>query len=96
MTQQWFTGWRHGQFLWRETGWHVISNGPNVAGDTVIPKRGKSLAMKIYHRFHFASSLKRMSVIAGHSPPGSVDTEYVATVKGAPETLRPMVTMATT
>ena len=60
----------------------------------MIPKRGKSQAMKIYHRFHFASSLKRMSVIAGHTPTGSSDTEYIATVKGAPETLTPMVTMA--
>ncbi|KAI0232432.1 Manganese-transporting ATPase 13A1 [Lamellibrachia satsuma] len=59
-------------------------------GDTVIPKRGKSQAMKICHRFHFASSLKRMSVIAGHTATGSVDTEYIAAVKGAPETLRPM------
>ena len=32
-----------------------------------------------------------MSVIAGHTAPGSVETEYIATVKGAPETLKPMV-----
>jgi hypothetical protein len=32
-----------------------------------------------------------MSVIAGYTPPGSVDTDYIAAVKGAPETLKPMV-----
>lgn len=30
-------------------------------------------------------------MIAGHTAPGSVETEYIATVKGAPETLKPMV-----
>ena len=47
--------------------------------------------LKIFHRFHFASALKRMSVITGHTPPGAMDTEYIATVKGAPETLQKMV-----
>ncbi len=32
-----------------------------------------------------------MSVIAGHTTPGSMETDYLATVKGAPETLKPMV-----
>lgn len=32
-----------------------------------------------------------MSVIAGHTPPGSSDVVYMASVKGAPETLKPMV-----
>lgn len=60
-------------------------------GEAVIPKRGKAPAMKIFQRFHFSSALKRMSVIAGYSPPGSSDTIYIATVKGAPETLKEMV-----
>ena len=47
--------------------------------------------MKIFHRFHFSSALKRMSVIAGHTPQGSVDVHYIAAVKGAPETIRNMV-----
>ena len=50
-------------------------------GDAVIPKRGKFAAMKIFHRFHFSSALKRMSVIAGYSNPGSSETIYIACVK---------------
>lgn len=58
--------------------------------DAVIPKRGKSPGLKIFHRHHFSSSLKRMSVIAGYNPMGSTETVYFASVKGAPETLRKM------
>ena len=32
-----------------------------------------------------------MSVIVGHTPAGSTETHYMATVKGAPETLKDMV-----
>jgi manganese-transporting P-type ATPase len=46
--------------------------------------------LKIYHRFHFSSALQRMSVIVGHTPQGSVETEYMACVKGSPEALKPM------
>ena len=60
-------------------------------GDAVVPRKGKTHGLKIFQRYHFASALKRMSVIAGHTPPGSVDTDYIASVKGAPETLRSMV-----
>ncbi len=56
-----------------------------------MPKKARSHGLKIFQRYHFASALKRMSVIAGHTPPGSVETEYIASVKGAPETLRSMV-----
>lgn len=59
-------------------------------GEAVIPKRGKFPAMKIIQRFHFSSALKRMSVIAGYSNPGSSETLYLACVKGAPETLKEM------
>lgn len=59
-------------------------------GDAVIPKRGKAPGMKIFQRHHFSSALKRMSVVAGYTLPGTTDTTYVATVKGAPETLKPM------
>ncbi|XP_049787588.1 endoplasmic reticulum transmembrane helix translocase [Schistocerca cancellata] len=59
-------------------------------GDAVIPKKGKAPGMKIFYRHHFSSALKRMSVIAGYTLSGSTDTTYVATVKGAPETLKSM------
>lgn len=62
-----------------------------LIGDAVIPRRGKQPGMKIFHRHHFSSSLKRMSVVAGYTLPGTADTTYVATVKGAPETIKEMV-----
>ncbi|XP_054281923.1 endoplasmic reticulum transmembrane helix translocase [Macrosteles quadrilineatus] len=60
-------------------------------GDAVIPKRGKAPGMKIFHRHHFSSTLKRMSVVAGYTLPGTTDTTYMATIKGAPETIKPML-----
>ena len=58
----------------------------------MVPRRVKSMhGLKIYHRYHFSSALKRMSVVAGHTQTGSVDVDYIATVKGAPEVLRSMV-----
>ncbi|CAL1274747.1 unnamed protein product [Larinioides sclopetarius] len=59
-------------------------------GDAVVPRKGKMSGLKIFHRFHFSSSLKRMSVIAGYNPQGSSDTSYIAAVKGAPEILKTM------
>lgn len=59
-------------------------------GDAVIPKKGKSPGLKIFHRFHFSSALKRMSVIVGYIPSGTTETVYNVTVKGAPETLKHM------
>lgn len=59
-------------------------------GDAVIPKKGKSPGLKIFHRFHFSSALKRMSVIIGYIPAGSTESIYNVTVKGAPETLKEM------
>jgi cation-transporting ATPase 13A1 len=60
-------------------------------GDTVIPKRGKFKALKIYQRYHFSSSLKRMSVLAGYLQSYTGETHYIATVKGAPETVMKML-----
>jgi len=60
-------------------------------GDTVVPRKGKGHGLKIFQRFHFSSALKRMSVIAGYTPPGSADVDYIVTVKGAPEVLKDMV-----
>ncbi|XP_071487293.1 endoplasmic reticulum transmembrane helix translocase-like [Diadema antillarum] len=59
-------------------------------GDVVIPQRFRSQPLKIVTRYHFSSALKRMAVIASLQEPGSVDCTYLATVKGAPETLRSM------
>ncbi|CAG2058673.1 unnamed protein product, partial [Timema podura] len=59
-------------------------------GDAVIPRKGKVPGMKIFYRHHFSSALKRMSVIAGYTLPGTTDTNYITTVKGAPETLKSM------
>lgn len=59
--------------------------------DSVIPKRGKFKALKIHQRFHFSSSLKRMSVLASYAVPYSNDVCYVGTVKGAPETVMKML-----
>lgn len=47
--------------------------------------------MRIVHRHHFSSALKRMSAIVSLQNPGSSTNEYIVTVKGAPETLRSMV-----
>jgi cation-transporting ATPase 13A1 len=63
----------------------------SILGETVIPQRRKTHGLKIFHRYHFSSALKRMSVIAGHTPVGSTETEYMCAVKGAPETLKSMV-----
>jgi len=65
-------------------------------GDSVVPRKGKGHGLKIFQRFHFSSALKRMSVIAGYTPPGSTDVDYIVTVKGAPEVLKNMVSVLST
>ncbi|KXJ78797.1 hypothetical protein RP20_CCG003545 [Aedes albopictus] len=60
-------------------------------GDSVVPKRGKFKPLRIYQRFHFSSSLKRMSVLAGHLVPFSNETCYIGAVKGAPEVVMKML-----
>lgn len=59
--------------------------------DSVGPKRGRFKPLKIYHRFHFSSSLKRMSVVAGYVMPYTGETCYIGCVKGAPETIMQML-----
>ncbi|CAG0878478.1 unnamed protein product [Darwinula stevensoni] len=60
-------------------------------GEAVLPRKSRNMpGVKIYQRFHFSSALKRMSVLAGYTPPMSADISYIAAVKGAPETLKPM------
>jgi manganese-transporting P-type ATPase len=60
-------------------------------GDAIIPKKGKFKALKIYQRFHFSSTLKRMSVLAGYLQSYTGETNYIASVKGAPETVMKML-----
>ena len=57
----------------------------------MIPKKGQSPVLKIVQRHHFSSALKRMSVVAGYTMPGSSEINYMTTVKGAPEIIKNMV-----
>ena len=66
------------------------------SGDIVMPNKGRRVSMRIVHRHHFSSALKRMSAIVSLQNPGSSSSEYIVTVKGAPETLRPMVRVGMT
>ncbi|XP_011498856.1 PREDICTED: manganese-transporting ATPase 13A1 [Ceratosolen solmsi marchali] len=59
-------------------------------GEAVIPIKGKSPGLKIFQRHHFSSSLKRMSVVAGYTSGGSLESKFIITAKGAPETLKSM------
>ena len=68
----------------------VIAKKPKSTSTSTGASRS-SIGWKIYQRFHFSSALKRMSVIAGHSKPGVIETNYIATCKGAPEVLKKMV-----
>ncbi|XP_057202665.1 manganese-transporting ATPase 13A1 isoform X2 [Triplophysa rosa] len=58
--------------------------------EKVFPRSIKTPGLKIHQRFHFASSLKRMSVLASYERLGSTELCYISSVKGAPETLRNM------
>lgn len=62
--------------------------------EKVFPRSIKTQGLKIHQRFHFASALKRMSVLASYEKLGSTDLCYIAAVKGAPETLHSMVSQA--
>lgn len=57
----------------------------------MIPNKGRRVTMRIMHRFHFSSALKRMSAVVSLQTQGSTTSDYFAAVKGAPETLRSMV-----
>uniref|UniRef100_A0A8C6Z203 Endoplasmic reticulum transmembrane helix translocase n=1 Tax=Nothoprocta perdicaria TaxID=30464 RepID=A0A8C6Z203_NOTPE len=58
--------------------------------EKVFPRSIRTQGLKIHQRFHFASALKRMSVLASYEKIGSTDLCYIAAVKGAPETLCPI------
>lgn len=57
----------------------------------VSPKKGRCQPLKIHQRFHFNSTLKRMSVIASYKMDMSNDNIYVCTAKGAPEFMRSLM-----
>lgn len=61
--------------------------------DVIVPRKSSNSTglrgVKIFHRFHFSSALKRMSVVAGYAD--GLQTEYFAAVKGAPEIMKTMV-----
>ncbi|CAJ0587647.1 unnamed protein product, partial [Mesorhabditis spiculigera] len=59
-------------------------------GDAVVPRKAKLPGLRIQHRYHFSSALKRMTVIAGYQKPGTTESTQIVCVKGAPETLREM------
>ncbi|XP_065647295.1 endoplasmic reticulum transmembrane helix translocase isoform X2 [Hydra vulgaris] len=59
-------------------------------GDLCMSRKGLRQSLKIDHRFHFTSNLKRMSVIASVHSADSSATNYIVAVKGAPETLHGM------
>uniref|UniRef100_A0A336KH29 CSON007847 protein n=1 Tax=Culicoides sonorensis TaxID=179676 RepID=A0A336KH29_CULSO len=59
--------------------------------DSVVPKRGKFKPLRIHQRFHFSSALKRMSVLAAYTAPYTNETNFIGTVKGAPEILMKML-----
>ena len=61
-------------------------------GDVCMAKKGMRQSVKLLHRHHFTSALRRMSVIASIHSADSTTTNYIAAVKGAPETLRKMFT----
>ncbi|XP_076238087.1 endoplasmic reticulum transmembrane helix translocase [Calliopsis andreniformis] len=59
--------------------------------DSMIPRKGQSPVLRIVQRHHFSSALKRMSVVAGYTMPGSSEINYITTVKGAPEIIKNML-----
>jgi len=64
--------------------WNFTKSG------VVAPKKGRSSPLRIHQRFHFNSTLKRMSVIASYKLDMSNDNIYICTAKGAPEFMRPL------
>ena len=62
-----------------------------LLGDVCLPKKGQRQSLKILHRFHFTSALRRMSVIVSMQTSESSNQTVLVACKGAPETLKGMV-----
>ncbi|XP_017888488.1 manganese-transporting ATPase 13A1 [Ceratina calcarata] len=65
--------------------WNLTKN------ESMIPKKGQSPVLRIVQRHQFSSALKRMSVVASYTTPGSSEIHYMTTVKGAPEVIKDML-----
>jgi len=59
-------------------------------GDVCMARKGMRQSVKILHRYHFTSQLKRMSVISSIHSSDTSAANHIVAVKGAPETLRKM------
>lgn len=57
----------------------------------VTPKRGRCQPLRIHQRFHFNSTVKRMSVICSYKIDLSNENIYICTAKGAPEFMKPLM-----
>ena len=62
-------------------------------GDVCLPKKGPRQSLKILHRFHFTSALRRMSVIVSMQTSDASNSTTLVACKGAPETLKGMVSL---
>uniref|UniRef100_A0A0N5CIA8 Cation-transporting ATPase n=1 Tax=Strongyloides papillosus TaxID=174720 RepID=A0A0N5CIA8_STREA len=60
-----------------------------VENDLVSPSSGKAPAIRIFQRYHFSNQHKRMTIVAGYTPPGSKPVMIIA-VKSALEVLENM------
>ena len=60
-------------------------------GDTVTPRKGRKVTLRIVQRFHFSSALKRMSAVCSLVQASQQGPALLATAKGAPEVLKEMV-----
>uniref|UniRef100_A0A5K3FND9 Cation-transporting ATPase n=1 Tax=Mesocestoides corti TaxID=53468 RepID=A0A5K3FND9_MESCO len=69
----------------KAVGWSLNSEGV-VYGKT----SPRSPPLRIYQRFRFTSSLRRMSTVVGYQGTTDVDVTYMACVKGSPEVLKSM------
>ncbi|CAK9298477.1 unnamed protein product [Gordionus sp. m RMFG-2023] len=74
----------------QELGWNLTKNDVVIGVNKTVHELTWS-PLKILHRFHFLSALKRMSVIISYKDMFNVNKFiYQVVIKGAPEVLKPM------